>query len=454
VNDVNNSGQTTTRTIQEKPQRSRFTAVIVVVFGLCALAGLAWYLSHRNAKDGPAGGGNRARPSATVAFAVVKRADVPLNLQALGTVEPLAVATVRPQVSGVLAEIFYQEGQMVKRGDPLVEIDPRPFRLALEQSRGQLLRDQAELANARVILERDRMLLTQDSIATQEVETQAATVAQLEAAVAADRASVGTAQLNLNYSKVTAPISGRVGLRPVDLGNYVSTGDSTGVATITQISPIDVTFSLPSDSVSAVQQRVSSGATLPTLVLDRTRVNKLAQGTFLTLDNQIDTQTGTIKAKARFENDKGQLFPNQFVNVQVELDTVSNALVVPASAIRHGPKGEFVYVIAQDKTAHVRDIKTGPATDEYTSVTAGLNVGDRVVTEGGDRLTDGSQVRLPGQGGSRQAGSSSKEGAGAASTAGQVRGKQNASGEGGGQRAASGDRGKGRRQNAEPADAG
>jgi multidrug efflux system membrane fusion protein len=188
-------------------------------------------------------------------------------------------------------------------------------------------------------------------------------------------------------------------LRPVDIGNYVATSDTAGIATITQVEPIDVTFALPADTVTPIQQRTLAGATLPTTVLDRTRTITLAEGTFLTLDNQIDSQTGTIKAKARFANDKASLFPNQFVNVQVQLDTVGNAIVVPANAIRHGPKGDFVYVVAQDKTAHVRMIKTGPATDEMTTVTAGLNVGERVVTEGGDRLTDGSAVRLPGEGG-------------------------------------------------------
>jgi multidrug efflux system membrane fusion protein len=325
----------------------------------------------------------------------------------------------------VLATIFYQEGQMVKAGDPLVEIDPRPFRLALDQARGQLLRDQAELTNAKVILERDQVLLAQDSIAQQEVDTAESSVAQLQAAVAADRAAVGTAQLNLSYSKVTAPISGRVGLRPVDIGNYVSTSDTAGIATITQVTPIDVTFALPSDTVTPIQQRISSGATLPTTVLDRTRTITLGAGTFLTLDNQIDSQTGTIKAKARFANEKALLFPNQFVNVQMQLDTMKNAIVVPANAIRHGPKGDFVYVVAQDKTAHVRMIKTGPATDERTSVTAGLNVGERVVTEGGDRLTDGSTVRLPGEGGrGKGQGASGEQLTGAGAPAGAGAGQQ------------------------------
>jgi multidrug efflux system membrane fusion protein len=234
----------------------------------------------------------------------------------------------------------------------------------------------------------------------------------------------------LSYSKVTAPISGRVGLRPVDVGNYVSTGDTTGVATITQVAPIDVMFALPADTVTAIQERTSTGTTLPTVALDRTRTKLLAQGTFLTLDNQIDTQTGTIKAKARFTNDKASLFPNQFVNVQVELDTVGNAIVVPANAIRHGPKGEFVYVVGQDKTAHVRMIKTGPATDELTSVTAGLNVGERVVTEGGDRLTDGSAVRLPGEGGGARGRNGQRAAQAQSSNAQQTVGEHGASGSG------------------------
>jgi multidrug efflux system membrane fusion protein len=229
------------------------------------------------------------------------------------------------------------------------------------------------------------------------VDTQAATVKQLVGTVESDKAAIGTARLNLTYSKVVAPISGRLGLRPVDLGNYVATGDTTGVATITQIEPIDVEFTLPADSVTAVQARVTTGAVLPATVLDRSRTTSLGTGTFLTLDNQIDTQTGTVRAKARFDNPQGLLFPNQFVNVQLQIDTLKSALVVPAAAIRHGPQGDFVYVIAQDDTAHIRDVKVGPAIDDRTSVASGLQAGERVVTEGGDRLVDGSVVRLPGR---------------------------------------------------------
>jgi multidrug efflux system membrane fusion protein len=383
--------------------RSRTGSLLVVVLSLAVLGGLGWYFAHRNATRDPAAAEGRRRPTATVAFAVVSQADIPIRMDALGTVTPVAMATVRPQVSGVITEINFHEGQVVKAGDALVRIDPRPFELALNQATAQLARDDAELENARVILERNQTLLAQDSIAKQDVDTQAATVKQLIGTVESDRAAIGTARLNLTYSKVVAPISGRVGLRPVDIGNYVATGDTTGVATITQVKPIDVEFTLPADAVTPVQKRVSAGAVLPATVLDRARTTVLGTGTFLTLDNQIDTQTGTVRAKARFENPNGLLFPNQFVNVQLQLDTLKSAVVVPASAIRHGPQGDFVYVIAQDDTAHIRTVKVGPAVDDRTSVSSGLQVGERVVTEGGDRLVDGSTVRLPGQQPSRNA---------------------------------------------------
>jgi multidrug efflux system membrane fusion protein len=377
---------------------SRALSLLIVLLCLGLLGGLGWYLSHRNATRGPTGGfGGRGRPTATVAFAVAARADIPIRVEALGTVTPIAMATVRPQVSGVIQAIYYTEGQTVKQGQPLVQIDPRPFQLALDQAEATLARDEAQLDNARVILERNQTLLAQDSIAKQDVETQEATVKQLIGTVESDRAAVATARLNVAYSKVVAPISGRVGLRPVDLGNYVSTGDTNGVATITQVKPIDVVFTLPADNVGTVQKRVNEGAQLPTTVLDRTRTTQLGDGQFLTLDNQIDAQTGTVRAKARFANDNAALFPNQFVNVQLQLNTVKQALVVPAAAVRHGPQGTFVYVLSEDNTAHVRQVKTGPAIDDRTSITAGLQTGERVVTEGGDRITDGSVVRLPGQ---------------------------------------------------------
>jgi multidrug efflux system membrane fusion protein len=407
---------------------SRAKSLLAVTLCLALLAALAWYLPHRNAATargaaGPAGfarGGGRA--TATVALAEAKLADIPVRLEALGTVTPLAVATVHPQVAGVVSEILYEEGQTIARGEPLAQIDPRPFQIALDQVNGQLARDQAELASAKVTLERDRALLTQHLIAQQSVDTQAATVSQLEGVVASDRAGVSAAQLNLSYSRITAPIAGRVGLRPVDVGNYVSATTATGIATLTQLAPIDVLFTLPADSVVQIQQRLRAGAALPTTVLDRTRTNVLGEGKFLTLDNLIDAQTGTIRAKARFANDDGALFPNQFVNVQLQVNVIHDAVTVPAAAIRHGPQGDYVYVVGDDQAATTRPVTLGPAADDAVSIASGLAAGEHVVTEGGDRLTEGARVRLP------EPVQHTTDGAAPASRRGQRRGPQRAPG--------------------------
>jgi multidrug efflux system membrane fusion protein len=388
-------------------RHSRLASFLLVAICLAGLAGLGWFLAHRNAVRGP-GGFNRARATATVGFAVAGRADVPIYLEALGTVTPLATATVKAQVAGVLTQVLYTEGQLVKAGQVLVQIDPRPFQLSLDQAIGALARDEAQLANNKIILDRDKTLLAQDSIAQQDVDTQAATVKQLEGSVATDRAALNTARLNLEFARVTAPISGRVGLRPVDVGNYVSTGDANGVATITQLTPIDVAFSLPADTVARVHQRLATGAKLPTTVLDRTRTVTLGEGTFLTLDNQIDVQTGTVKGKARFANADGALFPQQFVNVRLLLDTLHDAVVVPSAAVRHGPQGDYVYVIAPDRSAHITAVRVGPANGDQISISSGLQGGERVVTEGGDRLVDGAMVRLPGQTSGQQNGAARK----------------------------------------------
>jgi multidrug efflux system membrane fusion protein len=311
-------------------------------------------------------------------------------------VTPAATVTVRPQVSGVLTRIAFREGQMVRKGDVLVEIDPRPFQLALEQAQGNLARDQAQLENAKLTLGRYRTLLAQDSIARQDVDTQAATARQFEGVVATDRAAVGQARLNLEYARITAPVAGRVGLRQVDLGNYVAVGDTTGVAVITEVAPIDVQFTVPEDAVPRIQARVAKSPAPSVTALDRTRSMTLGEGVFLTLDNLVDPTTGTVKAKARFANPKGALFPNQFVNVRLLLDTLRGAVVVPASAVRHGPQGDFVFVVKADSTASQRKIVTGPAAADLVSITSGLAEGEKVVTEGGDRVVDGGRVQLPG----------------------------------------------------------
>ena len=376
--------------------RRHWLGSLIAVLALIALGGLAWYLTHREAAPVAAGGGGRGAPASTVGVAAARALDIPVVLEALGTVTPAATVTVRPQVSGVVTQVLFTEGQMVKKGQLLAVIDPRPFEIALQQALGARLRDEAQLENARLTLQRYRTLLQQDSIARQDVDTQAALVKQLEGTVTIDRAAEGTARLNVGYSRIVAPAAGRIGLRPIDAGNYIGAGDTAGGAVITQLAPIDVEFSVPQDRVPEVQGRVAEGARLPVTALDRTRVRRLGDGVFSTLDNQIDTQTGTVKAKARFPNADGAMFPNQFVNVQLLLRTIAGAVVVPVTALRHGTNGDFVYVVQEDRTVRVRPVTRGEATVDVVAVTSGLAVGERVVTEGGDRLKDGARIQLAG----------------------------------------------------------
>ena len=376
---------------------SQLASMLLVLLGLALLGALGWFLAHRNAA-GQVGRAARFRAAATaVGFATASRQDVPIYVDALGAVTPLATAVVQAQVSGVMTKVYYREGQTVKAGDPLIQIDPRPFQMAQEQAKGSLERDSANLANQRLIVQRDTTLVKEDSLAQQQLDTDSATEKQLQAMVMSDRASLDSANLNLAWTRVTAPISGRVGIRPVDPGNYITPSLANGVATITQLQPIDVMFALPADVVPQLQARIKAGAPLPTTVLDRTRTTVLGQGSFLTLDNQVDSSTGTVRAKSRFSNDQGTLFPQQFVNVRLLLNTLHAAIVVPSAAVRHGPNGDYVYVIAPDDTVHIQLVKTGPANGDNISIASGLNGGERVVTEGGDRLTDGGTVRLPGQ---------------------------------------------------------
>ena len=371
---------------------------------LAALAGLAWYLTHRPAPDGGSGGrpgaagpggsaGARGAPPSTVGVATARHADIPIYIEALGTVTSPATVTVAAQVSGVITEVLYKEGELVHKGQVLATIDPHPFEIALDQATGARTRDEAQLDAARVLLERYQTLLTQDSIARQTVDTQAALVKQLTGTVALDRANEASARLNLQWSKIVAPVDGRVGLRTIDPGNYIAAGNATGVATITRISPIDVEFAVPQERIPEIRSRVGSGAVLPVTAWDSTRSRELESGSFLTLDNQIDTQTGTIKAKARFENRDGALFPNQFVNVRMLLRTVDGAVVVPVTALRHGPAGDFVYVVNSDHTVKLRDVTAGVAGVADVVITKGLALGEVVVTEGGDRLKDGATIR-------------------------------------------------------------
>ncbi|MEP7057966.1 MAG: efflux RND transporter periplasmic adaptor subunit [Caldimonas sp.] len=410
--------------------RRRWRGTVVALLSLLALGALAWWLTHRDpaaaaagapsgaGSGGPAGAGGRGGrggASSTVAVATARTLDLPVFLDALGTVTPAVTVTVRPQVSGVVTQVLFAEGQMVKKGQLLATIDPRAFEIALQQATGARLRDEAQLENARLTLQRYRTLLGQDSIARQDVDTQAALVKQLEGTVTIDRSAEGSARLNLGYSRIAAPASGRIGLRPIDAGNYIGAGDTNGIAVITQLAPIDVEFAVPQDRVPEIQQRVADGAKLPVTALDRTRTRTLDQGAFSTLDNQVDTQTGTVKAKARFANAGVTLFPNQFVNVQLLLRSIANAIVVPVTALRHGTNGDFVYVLRDDRSVSVRPVVRGQATVDVVAITSGLAVGEQVVTEGGDRLKDGARVQLAsdrpaeaasGAGGGRRGGAS------------------------------------------------
>ena len=427
--------------------RSRWIGSIVALALLAGLAALAWWLLNRPAVPQPGaasqaagaraggppasgaarggnaeggggagpggaggGGGGRGGPPTTVGVAVATRADLPVWLDALGTVTPAVTVTVRPQVSGVLTAVRYTEGQTVRKGELLATIDPRPFEIALQQAVGARLRDEADLENARVTLDRYKTLLAQDSIARQDVDTAQATVRRLEATIVVDRANEATARLNLGYSRIVAPVAGRVGLRTVDVGNVVSTGDAAGIAVLTQVAPIDVEFSVPQDRVPEIEARVATRAPMPVSALDRTRSAVLDTGTFSTLDNQIDTTTGTVRAKARFANAKQALFPNQFVNVRVLLDTRQGATVVPVTAVRRGAQGDFVYVIRDDRTVEQRPVQRGLADDRQVQIERGVAVGERVVTEGGDRLRDGARVQLPEPAASAASGASGASG--------------------------------------------
>lgn len=400
--------------ITERPARSRRSRLIggvIAVLSMVALGGLAWWLTHQPAggpggaggpgmaAGGPGGGpgGGRGRPATTVGVATAQQVDLPVTLEALGTVVAAATATVRPQVSGVVQKIHFTEGQLVKQGQVLATIDPRPFEMALLQARGQRQRDEAQLESARLMLSRYRTLLEQDSIARQEVDTQAALVKQLEGTVMTNKAAEGTAQLNLDYATVRAPIGGRVGLRTVDVGNLVGSGDANGIAVITQLSPIDVEFAVPQDHLPALQGRIAQGGKLPATALDRTRTEALASGSFIALDNQVDTQTGTVRAKARFANTDNKLFPSQFVNLRLTVDTLNDAVVVPVTALRHGANGDFVYVLdPQARTVALRTVQRGQASADKVQIASGLKVGEQVITEGADRLRDGASVVLPG----------------------------------------------------------
>ena len=337
---------------------------------------------------GPGGGPARTPVLAQPAT----QGDIDLIVNGLGTVTPLRTVAVKTRVDGELVRVLFDEGQVVKEGQLLAEIDPRAFQVQLQQAEGQLARDRALLENARLDLERYKTLFQQDSIAKQQVDTQASLVRQYEGAIRVDQSQVENAKLQLTYSRVTAPISGRLGLRLVDPGNIVHAGDQNGLVVITQLEPIAVLYTVPQDLLPAVMKRLQSGDQISVEAWDREQKAKLASGRLASADNQIDPQTGTVKLKAQFPNDDHGLFPNQFVNVRMKLDTLRDAVIVPAAAVQRGSQGMFVYVVQPDNTVAVRNVKLGPVDGQRQAISDGLRPGETVVTDGTDRLRPGAQV--------------------------------------------------------------
>ncbi len=337
------------------------------------------------------GGANRVQP---VSVALVRKQDVKVILPAIGNIAALNTATVRTQVNGLLRAIRFKEGQMVKAGAVLAEIDPRSFENALAQVQAQLAKDQSQVVNAKLDLERYKDLLAKDSIAEQQVATQDALVRQLVATVQADQAQVDNARLQLSYTKITAPISGRVGLKQVDLGNMVSTGDVNGLVTINQTQPISVVFAVPEANLQQIVRRLKGTEPLLVEAWDREQRNMLASGKISTTDNTIDPATGTVKLKAEFSNADGTLFPNQFVNIKLQVNTLEAALSVPSTAVQRGAQGTFVYLVNAEGNVTIRRIRTGTTEGDWVSVQGELVAGDKVVTDGADRLREGAKVEV------------------------------------------------------------
>src|SRR5262249_41010336 len=350
-----------------------------------------WFFQPARERPGrrPADGGRVGRVGG------VRGGDMAVTLDALGTVTALPTVTVKTQISSKLTEVGFTEGQSVKKGDFLAQIDPRPYQAALDQAQGQLARDEALLAAAKIDLARYEKLMTQDSIARQQVDTQRALVLQDEAIVRSDKANVENAALNLNYCRIVSLSDGRAGLRLVDPGNYLQAGDPNGVVIITQMQPISVIFTLPQDTIPQFLRKLRAGETLSVLAFNRSNTTQLAAGALTTLDNQIDVTTGTVRLRATFPNDDESLFPNQFVNIKLVVDTLRDATLVPSAAIQIGAPGPYVYIAGPDSTVSVRPIKVGPSSGERVVALEGLAPGDNVVVDGVDRLRDGAKIRVP-----------------------------------------------------------
>ncbi len=334
-----------------------------------------------------------APPAPFVGISVARAGALPIMREGLGNVVPMATVVLRPQVNGILVAVDFHEGQMVHKGDLLAEIDPRPFQVALAQAQGQLAHDQALLAGAEADLARYQKLRAQDSIARQQVDTQFYLVQEYQGTVAADQAAVDNARLNLGYARITAPITGRIGLRAVDAGNYVQTTDVTGIATITEQAPITVEFTLPEDDLPPLLAAYVNGHKLRVSAYDRTDRQRLASGVLTAVDSQIDPTTGTIRLRAMFDNREGHLYPNQFVNARITLGTITGTVLVPDAAVMHGPQGNFVWRLDLHDRVWPVDVRLAARNGATRAIAGGLAPGARVVVDGADRLSPGETVR-------------------------------------------------------------
>ena len=384
-----------TRQQQSAPTRRRRRILPWIILVL-VIAVIGWALLRPRVKTTHPGSRHAAATvSQPVTVGVSRTGEMPVMLTELGTVTSLATVTVQSQISGYLTQVNFQEGQEVHRGDQLALIDPRPYEATRDQYQGQLARDAASLNQARNDLARYQRLQRQHSIAAQQVDDQVSTVAQDEGAVQIDRAQVESASLNIAYCHIKAPVDGRVGLRQVDAGNYVTAGLANGLVVLTMLHPISVIFSVPEDQIDAIHARLAAGAVLPVAAYDRTDTTLLAQGHVAVLDNVVDTATGTVKLRAIFDNAKETLFPNQFVNARLLVDTLHNVVLVPSSAVQTGPQGQFVYVVPPDDKVQVRNVTTGRTSTEDTVIASGLAAGTKVVTDGTEHLRNGSKVMVP-----------------------------------------------------------